>query len=323
MRTGAGAMGKGRVPASRLPDETVNLTTATPERTAAFREHRPLLFAIAYRMLGSAADAEDVVQETYLRWQGAADMDVRSPKDYLSTTVTRLAIDYLRSARVRREVYVGPWLPEPLVGIDEHDPLARVALGDSLSTAFLLLLERLTPRQRAAFLLREVFGYEYADVARLLDTSEANCRQLVQRAKRHIADGRPRFDADRNAASALARRFADACATGDLDQLVTMLATDSAAWADGGGKFSAARRPVHGAERVARFLASVLRKWRAAGVVRVAPVSGGAGVLFEVDGRRTGVLTCAGDATAIRAVYLVMNPGKLGVWAREGAPARS
>lgn len=280
-------------------------------RDAAFHRHRSLLFAIAYRMLGSATDAEDVVQETYLRWQGAAGEQVRSPKDYLSATTTRLAIDHLRSARVRREVYVGPWLPEPLVGIDERDPLAGVTLGDSLSTAFLLLLERLTPHQRAAFLLREVFGYDYADLAQLLGTSEANCRQLLQRAKRHIADGRPRFDADREAASALARRFAAACATGDLDGLVAMLASDSAAWADGGGKFAAARRPVRGVQRVARFLTSILTKWRAAGVVRVAPVSGGPGVVFEVDGRRTGVLTFAGDANAIREVYLMMNPDKL------------
>lgn len=287
------------------------METFRDPRAATFQEHRPLLFAIAYRMLGSAADAEDVVQETYLRWQAAADVVVRSPKDYLSATTTRLAIDHLRSARVRREVYVGPWLPEPLVGIDETDPIADVALGDSLSTAFLLLLERLSPHQRAAFLLREVFGYEYADVARLLGTSQANSRQLVQRAKRQIAGGRPRFDADRDAASALARRFADACATGDLDGLVAMLATDSTAWSDGGGKFAAARRPVFGADRVARFLASVLGKWRSTGTVRVEPVNGGPGVVLEIDGRRAGVLTVAADANAIRAVYLVMNPDKL------------
>ncbi len=297
------------------------METVQDERAAAFQEHRSLLFAIAYRMLGSAADAEDVVQETYLRWQAAADTVVRSPKDYLSATVTRLAIDHLRSARVRREVYVGPWLPEPLVGIDERDPLASVTLGDTLSTAFLLLLERLTPSQRAAFLLREVFGYDYADVARVLGTSEVNCRQLLQRAKHHIADGRPRFDVDRDAAAALAQRFAHACATGDLEGLVAMLAPDAVAWADGGGKFAAARRPVRGTERVARFLASVLRKWRAAGVVRVAPVSGGPGVLFEIAGRRSGVLTFAGDGDAIRAAYLVMNPDKLEVQTREGLRA--
>jgi RNA polymerase sigma-70 factor, ECF subfamily len=282
------------------------------DRLAAFHEHRPLLFSIAYRMLGSAADAEDLVQEAYLRWRGAGADAVRSPKDYLSAVVTRLAVDHLRSARVRREVYVGPWLPEPLVGVDERDPLAAVALADSLSTAFLLLLERLTPPQRAAFLLREVFGYDYADVARVLETSEANCRQLLQRAKRRIAEGRPRFAADRRAAAALARHFADACATGDVDALRALLASDAVAWADGGGKFAAARRPVLGAERVARFVASVLRKWRAAGEVCVAPVSGGPGVVLHVDGRRAGVLTFAADAGAIRAVYFIVNPDKLG-----------
>src|SRR5512144_1325551 len=172
------------------------------ERTTAFGEHRPLLFSIAYRMLGSWSDAEDIVQDAYLRWQ-RADGDVRSSKDYLSATVTRLSIDHLRSARVRREVYVGPWLPEPLVGIDEHDPLAATTLAESLSTAFLVLLERLTPTQRAAFLLREVFAFDYGDVACILDTTEANARQLVQRAKQHISSGRPRFSPDRKAASAL------------------------------------------------------------------------------------------------------------------------
>src|SRR5512132_1999324 len=151
---------------------------ATDERADPFWEHRPLLVSIAYRMLGSASDAEDIVQDAYLRWRRVNPLDVRSPKDFLSTTVTRLAVDHLRSARVRREVYVGPWLPEPLVGVDERDPLATMGLAESLSTAFLVLLERLTPTQRAAFLLREVFAYEYADVARVLETTEANARQL-------------------------------------------------------------------------------------------------------------------------------------------------
>src|SRR6185436_10637393 len=196
-----------------------NRESAEPHASAIFGQHRALLFGIAYRMLGTSADAEDIVQEAYLRWQGAPAADVRSAKDYLSATVTRLAIDHLRSARVRREVYVGPWLPEPLVGVDARDPLAAATLAESLSTAFLVLLERLTPTQRAAFLLREVFAFDYPAVARTLDTSEANARQLVQRAKQHIASGRPRFSADRKAASVLSERFLKASSDGDLDAL--------------------------------------------------------------------------------------------------------
>ena len=280
-------------------------------RLEAFREHRPLLFSIAYRMLGSAADAEDIVQEAYLRWLGADPAGVRSPKDFLSATVTRLAVDHLRSARVRREVYVGPWLPEPLVGVDDRDPIAAAELAESLATAFLVLLERLTPTQRAGYLLREVFSYDYADVARILDTSEANCRQLVQRAKQGVASGRPRFTHDAGAAQSLARRFLDACTTGDLDGLVALLADDAVAWADGGGKFSAARRPVVGAEKVARFLAAVVAKWRSSGDVRVDAVSGGLGLSLHAGGRLRGVITLDTGGERVGQVFIVVNPDKL------------
>lgn len=284
------------------------------DRLTVFREHRPLLFSIAYRMLGSAADAEDIVQDAYLRWERAAPEAVRSPKDYLSTTVTRLAVDHLRSARVRREVYVGPWLPEPLVGVDAHDPLAAATMAESLSTAFLVLLERLTPTQRAAFLLREVFGFDYSEIARILRTSEANSRQLVQRAKQHIEAGRPRFESTRRAADDLAQRFLAACTTGDVDEVLALLAEDAVAWADGGGKFSAARRPVVGADRVARFVASVVRKWRTSGELRIAPVNGGVGLLQSAGGRVRAVMTVAAGAGGGRVggVFIVVNPEKLG-----------
>ena len=281
------------------------------ERVSAFAAYRPLLFSIAYRMLGSSSDAEDVVQDAYLRWQRADGGDVRSAKDYLSATVTRLSIDHLRSARVRREVYVGPWLPEPLVGVDEHDPLAATTLAESLSTAFLVLLERLTPTQRAAFLLREVFAFDYADVARILDTTEANARQLVQRAKQHIASGRPRFSADRKAASALSERFLRASSDGDLDALVEMLSADAVAYADGGGKFAAARRPIVGSERVARFVASVVAKWRGVGEVRVSAVNGGVGLLHYVDGALRAVMTVATGDARVDRVFIVVNPDKV------------
>lgn len=287
--------------------------TTVRDRLATFHEQRRFLFSIAYRMLGSAADAEDVVQDAFLRWQRADQADVRSPRAYLGATVTRLAVDHLRSARVRREDYVGPWLPEPLVGVDEHDPLAAATLAESLSTAFLVLLERLTPTQRAAFLLREVFGFEYAEVARMLQTSEPNARQLVQRAKQHIAAGRPRFAPDRRAAAQLAERFLTACSGGDMQALLEMLSADAVAYADGGGKFAAARRPILGAARVARFVASVVNKWRASGDVRPAAVSGGIGLLFHAGGRLRAVLTIAtaDDRRHVASVFIVVNPDKL------------
>jgi RNA polymerase sigma-70 factor (ECF subfamily) len=283
------------------------------DHVAAFGEHRSLLFSIAYRMLGSVADAEDVLQDAYLKWERAGEADVRSPRDYLATTVTRLAVDHLRSARVRREVYVGPWLPEPLVGVDARDPLAAATLAESLSTAFLVLLERLTPTQRAAFLLREVFDYEYADVARILEETEANARQLVQRAKRHIAEGRSRFEPTSGRANELARSFLDACRTGDTDTLVDMLAADAVAWADGGGKFSAARRPINGIDRVARFVGSVVAKWRDSGSVTVEPVNGGIGLLFRTGDRLRAVLTVGVDPDSLRVnrLFIQVNPEKL------------
>jgi RNA polymerase sigma-70 factor, ECF subfamily len=292
--------------------------TAADARVAAFNETRPLLFSIAYRMLGSASDAEDIVQDAFLKWQRADITDMSSRKSYLSTMVTRLAMDHLESARVRREVYVGPWLPEPLVGVAADDPLAAATLADSLSTAFLLLLERLTARERAAFLLREVFDFDYAEVARMLEIGEANARQIVRRAKQHIAAGRPRASSDARAAEKLAQRFLDTCVTGDIDGLLAMLSPNVVAWADGGGKFAAARRPVQGADRVARFVASLAHKWAASGELRIAPVNGGVGLLFFVKGELHAVLTVAssGDAESISNVFVVVNPDKLAPIAR-------
>ena len=282
-------------------------------RVAAFNENRPLLFSIAYRMLGSASDAEDIVQEAFLKWQHADITNMSSRKSYLSTMVTRLAIDHLESARVRREVYVGPWLPEPLVGVAADDPLAAAALSDSLSTAFLLLLERLTSRERAAFLLREVFDFDYPEIARILEIGEANARQIVRRAKLRIVGGRPRAVSDPRAAERLATRFLDTCVTGDIDGLLAMLSPDVVAWADGGGRFAAARRPIRGADRVVRFVASLAHKWAESGTLRVSPVNGGVGLLFAVRGELRAVLTVAtsGDAESISNVFVIVNPDKL------------
>ena len=221
-------------------------------------ELRPLLLSIAYRMLGSFGDAEDVVQEAYLRLH--REDRVESPKAFLTTVTTRLAIDQLRSARRQREVYFGPWLPEPAV--DEYVDLAdRAALSDSLSTAFLVVLERLSPDQRAVFLLCDVFGYSYDDVAGMLAKTPAACRQLAVRARRRIADNRPRFDASPRERDELVRRFVAAAQDGELDALVELLTPDATFTGDGGGK-GGFPRPVHGAHNVARMLVGAFRKFR-------------------------------------------------------------
>ena len=287
--------------------------TGNDNRTALFSEHRRLLFSIAYRMVGSASDAEDIVQETYLRWSQADTTGVQSAKSYLATTATRLALDHLQSARVRREVYVGPWLPEPLVGVGADDPVAAMDVADSLSIAFLVLLERLTPAQRAAFLLREVFSFEYPEIARIVGTSEANARQLVQRAKQHVAAGRPRFASDAGHADKLTRHFLEACKSGQLEGLVSLLSSEAVAWADGGGKFAAARRPIVGADRVARFAASVVGKWIASGDVRIAPVNGSLGLVFVAGDRVRAVMTVDVEPVSDRVdqIFIIVNPDKL------------
>lgn len=283
-----------------------------PDRlTASFEEHRGLLFSLAYQMLGSVADAEDLVQEAFLRWARADRSGVRSARDFLATTVARLALDHLGSARVRRESYVGPWLPEPLVEGATDDRLAALGRAESVTTAFLVLLEQLTPPQRAAYLLHDVFGYGYPDVARLVETSEANARQLVHRARRKVAEGRPRFEADPARAEDLAQRFLDACANGHLDTLVEMLADDAVAWSDGGGVVAAARRPVSGADRVARFIGSLMEKWQRSGEVRWTRVNGRPGLIVVVGGKPWAVVSLDVGPERVRAVYLVLNPDKV------------
>ena len=224
-----------------------------------FERHRSLLFSIAYRMLGSVADAEDVVQEAYLRWQQAPEAEVRSPRSYLSTVVTRLSIDRLRSARARREEYVGPWLPEPLVSERAEEVAVLDELGESLSTAFLVVLESLNPVERAVFLLREVFDYDYEEISRILGKSEDNCRQIAHRARQSVAARRPRFERSPEQEERLSRQFLEACMSGDMEGLISLLSEDVTLWSDGGGKVAAAPYPIYGPERVARFLLGVLR----------------------------------------------------------------
>jgi RNA polymerase sigma-70 factor (ECF subfamily) len=274
------------------------------------------MFSIAYRMLSSVGDAEDVVQEAFLRYERAraGGEEIASPKAYLSAVVTRLAIDHLRSARVRRERYVGQWLPEPLL-TDEgrEDPAVHAEQADSLSMAFLLLLERLTPLERAVFLLHDVFGYRYDEIAAIVDRSEVNCRQLATRARRHVEAGKPRFEASRRERDELATRFFAASAEGNLEGLVALLAADVVVYGDGGGKAPQWGRPIAGADRVARLFVNLGRQMAELGV-RVAPheVNGQSGaVVLDPDGQVINVLSLEIADGAIQTVRSVINPDKL------------
>src|SRR6266404_1548291 len=237
--------------------------TTDPEisiRLATFDQYRSLLFSIAYRMLGSVADAEDMLQETFIRWQESAEDTIRSPRAFLVTIVSRLCINHLQSARVQREEYVGQWLPEPVVTGPGSDPFGMMKVDESLSMAFLVLLERLTPIERAVFLLREVFDFDYAEISATLERSEANCRQILRRAKEHVRVARPRFRASVRDQSDLLPRFVQATTKGDLDGLVALLASDVVLHTDGGGKARALPNLIHGATRVARAIIGGMRK---------------------------------------------------------------
>jgi len=271
---------------------------------------RARLFGVAYRMLGSATEAEDVIQEAYVRWSERGQGDVAAPSAYLTTIVTRLCIDHLRSARARRETYKGPWLPEP-VEADAPGPGESAELADSLSLAFLVLLEELQPVERAAFLLHDVFDYPYDEIAGIVDRSEAACRQLVSRARRRVDAPRHRFDADRAHGRELTRKFVVACATGDLDGLLGLLSDDVIVWTDGGGKVRAALRPVTGPHRAARFLLSVTKRIPVGVSSREVALNGQPGVVFEVDGRVTIAVTLDIAADRVVGVRVVTNPDKL------------
>ncbi|GAA0451656.1 RNA polymerase sigma-70 factor [Streptomyces olivaceiscleroticus] len=278
-----------------------------------FEELRPLLFSIAYRILGSVSEAEDAVQETWLRFDGSA-AQVASAKAFLSATVTRISIDVLRSARVRREEYVGPWLPEPLLSDPYEDPARSAELADSVSMAALLLLERLSPLERSVFVLREVFGFGFDEVAAAVGRSEAACRQLLVRARRHMQAGRPRFEADHQERQELAARFFDALKDGDVGGLRNLLAADVQLVGDGGGKAPQLAKAVSGTENVARLLVSVLPLLARIDVTfEPHEINGQPGAIFrDRDGKVLHILALEVLDGQIQTIRSVINPDKLG-----------
>jgi RNA polymerase sigma-70 factor (ECF subfamily) len=282
-----------------------------------FEDLRPLLFSIAYRMLGSVAEAEDVVQDSFLRYQRALveqDAEIESPKAYLSAVATRLSIDHLRSARARKESYIGEWLPEPLLtDAGAPDAAKHAEDADSLSMAFLLLLERLSPVERAVFLLHDVFDYDFGEVAAIVGKSEDNCRQVAVRARRHVDEHKPRFEASRRERERLAARFFDAVEDGDLDGLIELLAADVVVYGDGGGTSPSWRNPIAGRDKVARLMLGLGRhSHERSGTIRRTEINGQPGVMFlDADGRLIHVMSIDIADGVVQTVRSIINREKL------------
>ncbi|MEM7761788.1 MAG: RNA polymerase sigma-70 factor [Cyanobacteria bacterium P01_A01_bin.40] len=280
-----------------------------------FNQHRSLLFAIAYRMLGSVMDAEDMVQETFLRWQQTSRQNVKSVKAYLTKITTRLCIDRLRSAQVRREQYVGSWLPEPIVTKLATEPAKTVELADSLKIAFLVLLEQLSPLERAVFLLREAFGYEYSEISQIVEKKPANCRQIARRARKHLADRRSsRFPTSLQQQELLTSKFIAASQQGDLQGLLDLLVENITLWNDGGGKVQACLKPLHGAAKVAGFLRAIYRRSQKLGLkyeLELVWVNGQPGVIYTSNGKLENVVAIDIVNDRIHSLYFIRNPDKL------------
>lgn len=284
----------------------------------AFEAHRVRLFALAYRMLGSASEAEDAVQETYLRWDGADRAEIRSAEAWLTTAVVNLCRTWLVSARARRESYVGPWLPEPVPTAD-LGPLETVELRESVSLALLTAMERLNPLERAVFVLREAFGYPHREIAQMLAVSEAASQQALHRATRRVRLGRGRFEVSGTDARQLLERFLYAAGTGDLEELRHLLSAEATATADGGGVVSAARRPVRGADHVARYLIGLFRKQVPGMAFDIEEVNAAPALVVRVDGAPMLVVGIDVAAGTVGAVRLLVNPDKLAYFTRSAA----
>jgi RNA polymerase sigma-70 factor (ECF subfamily) len=280
-----------------------------------FETYRPYLFSIAYRMLGSAMDGEDMVQETYLRSQGTPPETIRSLKAFLTTIIIRLCVDQLQLARRKRELYVGPWLPEPILTAAtpaSEDPAERVEREESISLAFLVLLEELQPFERAVFLLREVFAYEFAEIATMLDKSEAACRRSFSRAKKHLSEHRPRFPASPDTHRQMLTGFLQAAQGGDMIPLMDLLAENVTLWADAGGKIkTAALHPIRGRDAVARFSLGTVRFLPEDSRAELAEVNGQAAVIIRTSGQALFVLSIEVEAERIQAIRIIANPEKL------------
>jgi RNA polymerase sigma-70 factor (ECF subfamily) len=281
-----------------------------------FNSDRRRLFSIAYRMLGSASDAEDVIQDAWLRYRGADRSEVRSPTAFATTIVTRLCLDRLKSARVTREDYIGPWLPEPVLTDDKGRPDAMLQRSESVTLAFLVLLEKLSPQERAVFLLKDVFEYDHAEIAEMLGTTIENSRQMLHRAKAHLTTGRPRLDGTPESRRAVAERFARAFTDGDGTELTTLLAEDVGFWSDGGGKATAARRPLIGRDEVLKFLLGLHRTGRNLGLLHeatltLAEVNAEPALVLRVGTHLDSIFVLAVEEGAIVGIRVVRNPDKL------------
>ncbi len=276
-----------------------------------FTTHRPLLFGIAYRMLGRVSEAEDVMQDVWLRWQKQNPADIQSAKAWLVSATTRLCIDQLRLARHQREEYYGVWLPEPLMPATGTDPAQTAELADSLSMAFMLMLEALGPAERAVFLLREVFGYEYAETAAIVGKSEANCRQIVRRAKEHLQVKAKPPAPPTEQARRLVGEFLAAAESGDMKQVLTLLAEDSTVYSDGGGKVKAVGRAIRGLDHVSRFLLGIWPRFMAGVKPALININGAPGFVVSSGSQVHYALTFEINADRIQAIYIVCNPDKL------------
>jgi RNA polymerase sigma-70 factor (ECF subfamily) len=281
-----------------------------------FNTERALLFSIAYRMLGSASDAEDVLQDAWLRYRGADRSAVRSPKAFATTIVTRLCLDRLKSARATREEYIGPWLPEPVLTSEIAGPAALLQRAESVTLAFLVLLEKLSPEERAVFLLKDIFEYDHMEVAEMLGTTPENSRQLLHRAKVRLAEAKPRLTGTSESRLAVAERFARAFSTGDGSELTALLAQDVGLWSDGGGKASSARRPLIGRDEVRNFLLGLYRTAYATGVardlsLRFEDVNSEPALIVRAGGHLESIFVFSIDGDTVSGIRVVRNPDKL------------